>query len=145
MTQLLYVTSAMPDAGQSQADLIGSEPAPWLAPSDDGTMRVDPQMIREFFLQDCDEGTTEQAPSRLTRQSLTPVTQPPRQIAWQQKPATHFVCTADRATPGEVQRRRADPASVSSRLTRASQVPLSPGCVRADCRRQIESAESPSI
>jgi len=27
---LLYVTSVMPDAGQSQADLIGSEPAPWL-------------------------------------------------------------------------------------------------------------------
>jgi len=34
VTQLLYVTSVMPDAGQSQADLVGSEPAPWLAPSD---------------------------------------------------------------------------------------------------------------
>ena len=29
VTQLLYVTSVMPDAGQSQAELIGSEPAPW--------------------------------------------------------------------------------------------------------------------
>ena len=106
VTQLLYLTSVMPDAGQSQADLIGSEPAPWLAPSDDGTVGVDPDMIREFFLQDCDELTTEQALSRLTRQSTTPFTQPPRQIAWQQKPATYFVCTADLATPAEVQRRR---------------------------------------
>jgi len=106
VTQLLYVTSVMPNEGQSQADLIGSEPAPWLQPSDDGTVGVDPDMIREFFLQDCDETTTEQAISRLTRQSLTPFTQAPRQIAWQRKPATYFVCTKDLATPAEVQRRR---------------------------------------
>jgi pimeloyl-ACP methyl ester carboxylesterase len=102
VTQLLYVTSVMPDVGQSQADLIGSEPAP----SADGTVGVAPDMIREFFLQDCDEITTEQALTRLTRQSLTPFTQPPRQIAWQQKPTTYFVCTKDLATPAEVQRRR---------------------------------------
>jgi pimeloyl-ACP methyl ester carboxylesterase len=106
VTQLLYVSSVMPDAGQSQADLIGSEPAPWLQPSDDGTVGVDPGMIREFFLQDCDEITTEQALRRLTRQSLTPFTQPPREIAWRQKPATYFVCTGDLATPAEVQRQR---------------------------------------
>jgi pimeloyl-ACP methyl ester carboxylesterase len=45
VTELLYVTSVMPDAGQSQADLIGSEPAPWLQPGDDGTVGVDPDMI----------------------------------------------------------------------------------------------------
>jgi len=114
VTQLLYVTSVMPDAGQSQADLVGLDPAPWLQPGEDGTVGVDPDMIREFFLQDCDELTTEQAVSRLTRQSLTPFTQPPRQIAWQQKPATswqqkpatYFVCTQDLATPAEAQRRR---------------------------------------
>jgi pimeloyl-ACP methyl ester carboxylesterase len=106
VTQLLYVTSVMPDAGQSQAELIGSEPAPWLAPSEDGTVGVVPDMIREFFLQDCDEVTTEQALDRLTRQSLTPFTQPPRQIAWQQKPTTYIVCSEDLATPAEVQRRR---------------------------------------
>ena len=111
VTQLLYVTSVMPDAGQSLADVIGSEPAPWLAPSDDGTVGCDPDMIRELFLQDCDEVTTEQALSRLTRQSLTPFTQPPRQIAWQQKPATYFVCTADLAIPAEVQRRRVRPGA----------------------------------
>jgi pimeloyl-ACP methyl ester carboxylesterase len=104
--QLLYVTSVMPDAGQSQAGLIGSEPAPWMRPSDDGTVGVDPDMVREYFLQDCDEATTGQALARLTRQSLTPFTQAPRQIAWQEKPATYFVCTEDLATPAETQRRR---------------------------------------
>jgi pimeloyl-ACP methyl ester carboxylesterase len=106
VTQLLYVTSVMPDHGQSQAQLIGSDPAPWLRPSNDGTVGVDPGMIREFFLQDCDEATTEQALARLTRQSLTPFTQPPRKIAWRQKPASYFVCTEDLATPPETQRRR---------------------------------------
>jgi pimeloyl-ACP methyl ester carboxylesterase len=106
VTQLLYVTSVMPEAGQSQAELIGSEPAPWMRPGDDGTVGVDPDLIREFFLQDCDDETTEEAVARLTRQSLIPFTQPPRQIAWQQKPATYFVCTEDLATPAEAQRRR---------------------------------------
>lgn len=106
VSQLLYVTSVMPDAGQSQADLIGSEPAPWLQPADDGTVGVDPDMIREFFLQDCDEITTEHALGRLTRQSLTPFMQPPRQIGWRQKPSTYFVCTEDLATPDGVQRQR---------------------------------------
>lgn len=44
--------------------------------------------------------------SRLTRQSLTPFTQPPREIAWHRKPAVYVVCTEDLATPAAVQRRR---------------------------------------
>ena len=106
VTQLLYVTSVMPDAGQSQAELVGSEPAPWLQPSDDGTIGVDPELIRELFLQDCDETTTQQALARLTRQSLTPFTQAPRHIAWQEKPTTYFICTEDLATPAAVQAAR---------------------------------------
>jgi len=106
VTGLIYVTSVMPDAGQSQAELIGSEPAPWLQPGADGTVGVDPDMVRRFFLQDCDASTSDEAVSRLTRQSLTPFTQPPRQIAWRLKPATYFVCTEDLATPAHAQRRR---------------------------------------
>jgi pimeloyl-ACP methyl ester carboxylesterase len=106
VTRLLYVTSVMADAGQSQAELVGSEPAPWLVPGDDGTVGVDPDLIRELFLQDCDDDATEGAIARLTRQSLLPFTQAPRQIAWQHKPTTYFVCTEDLAAPAEVQRRR---------------------------------------
>ena len=103
---LIYLTSVMADAGQSQAELLGDEPAPWLDPSDDGTIGVHPELIRELFLQDCDEEATEGALARLTRQSLVPFTQAPRRIGWRERPATYIVCTEDLATPAEVQRRR---------------------------------------
>jgi pimeloyl-ACP methyl ester carboxylesterase len=106
VSQLLYVTSVMPDAGESQAGLTGAEPAPWLLAGEDGTVGVDPDMIRSLFLQDCDESTKEEAISRLTRQSLMPFTQAPRQIAWREKPATYFVCTQDLATPSATQHLR---------------------------------------
>jgi pimeloyl-ACP methyl ester carboxylesterase len=106
VTQLLYVTSVMPEAGQSQAEIIGSAPAPWMAPGDDGTVEVHADVVRQLFLQDCDEPTIEQAVARLTRQSVTPFTQSPREIAWQHKPSTYFVCTEDLATPADTQRQR---------------------------------------
>jgi pimeloyl-ACP methyl ester carboxylesterase len=103
---LIYVTSVMPDAGQSQAELIGPEPAPWMRPGEDGTVGVDPSMVRRFFLQDCDDSTSDEAMARLTRQSLAPFTQPPREIAWRQKPTSYIVCTEDLATPAQTQRQR---------------------------------------
>lgn len=66
VAQLVYITSVMPDTGQSQAEMIGGEPAPWLQPGED-TVGVDPDMVREYFLQDCDEATTEAAVARLAR------------------------------------------------------------------------------
>ena len=110
VTQLIYVTSVMPDAGQSQAALIGTEPAPWLRP-DESTVGVDPDMIREYFLQDCDHATVEQAIARLTRQSLAPFGQSPREIAWRSTPSSYVVCTDDLATPAEVQRGRIRPGT----------------------------------
>jgi len=106
VTQLLYVTSVMLETGQTQAEIIGSAPTPWMAPGDDGTVGVHPDLIRELFLQDCDEATIEQALARLTRQSVTPFMQSPRQIAWHHKPASYFVCLEDLATPAEVQHQR---------------------------------------
>lgn len=105
VTRLIYVTSVMPDTGESQADLVGSDPAPWMLPGD-GTVGVDPDMIREYFLQDCDRATADAAVTRLTRQSLAPFTQAPREIGWHSTPASYVVCTQDLATPAETQRRR---------------------------------------
>lgn len=105
VTHLLYITSVMPDAGQSQAELTAGEPAPWLQPDED-TIGVDPDMIREYFLQDCDQATTEAAIARLTRQSLAPFTQSPREIAWRSTPSSYIVCTEDLSTPAETQRSR---------------------------------------
>jgi pimeloyl-ACP methyl ester carboxylesterase len=111
VTQLLYVVSVMPEAGQSMADLTASEPAPWMLPGDDGTVGVDADMVAELFLQDCDELTTGHALERLTRQSVTPFTQPPRAAAWQHKPSTYIVCTEDLAIPAETQRGRIQPGA----------------------------------
>jgi pimeloyl-ACP methyl ester carboxylesterase len=105
VTQLLYVTSVMPDAGQSQAELIGGEPAPWLQAGED-TIGVDADMMPEYFMQDCDKATVEAAVARLTRQSLAPFSEPPREIAWRSTPASYIVCTQDLATPAETQRGR---------------------------------------
>jgi pimeloyl-ACP methyl ester carboxylesterase len=113
VSQLLYVTSMMPQAGQSLAELVGSHAAPWMDPGDDGTVGVHADIVRELFLQDCDDATVHEALARLTRQSAMPFAQPPRQIAWQEKPATYFICTEDLAIPAELQRRR---ASSSARL-----------------------------
>ena len=107
---LIYVTSVMPDAGQSQAELIGSEPAPWMRP-DEETVGVDPDMIRQYFLQDCDEATTAAAVARLTRQSLAPFGQSPRGIAWRSRPSSYIVCSQDLATPAATQRARIRPGT----------------------------------
>ena len=108
--QLLYVTSVMPDAGQSQAELTGAEPAPWMAPGED-TVEVDPAMLPEYFLQDCDAATVAAAVARLTPQSLAPFGQAPREIAWRCTPSSYVVCTQDRATPAETQRGRIRPGA----------------------------------
>lgn len=111
VTQLLYVTSMMPAAGQSLAALGGSQPTPWMDPGDDGTVGVHAEIVRELFLQDCDAATADAAVARLTRQSATPFGQPPRAIAWEDTPATYVVCTEDLAIPAQLQRQRAAPAA----------------------------------
>jgi pimeloyl-ACP methyl ester carboxylesterase len=111
VTQLLYVVSVMPEAGQSMADLTAREPAPWMVPGDDGTVGVDADIVAELFLQDCDEHATRHALQRLTRQCVTAFTQPLRQAAWQHKPSTYVVCTEDLAIPAQTQRRRIKPAA----------------------------------
>lgn len=105
VTHLLYVTSVMPKAGESQAALTSGEPAPWLQP-DEETIGVDPDMVREYFLQDCDEATIQAALARLTHQSIAPFGQPPREIAWRSTPSSYIVCSQDLATPADTQRRR---------------------------------------
>ena len=99
VAQLLYVTSMMPEAGQSLADLAGSTPTPWMDSRDDGTVGVHADLIRELFLQDCDEATVREALARLTRQSAMPFAQPALQVAWKEKLSTYFVCTEDSPSP----------------------------------------------
>lgn len=107
VARLCYLTSLMPDADETLASIAASEPAPWMDPGDDGTVGVVPEIVRELFLQDCDDQTVEAALVRLTRQSSAPFAQSPRAIAWRDKPWTYVVCAQDLAIPADVQRSRA--------------------------------------
>jgi pimeloyl-ACP methyl ester carboxylesterase len=102
---LVYVTSVMPDLGDTMAD-FGGEPGPWMDPRpEDGTMGVKAELVPEAFMQDCDEEAVAGALKRLTRQPLAVFGQTPRAVAWREKPSTYVVCAGDRATPPEAQRR----------------------------------------
>jgi pimeloyl-ACP methyl ester carboxylesterase len=105
--QLIYLASLLPDVGQSQASVVGAEPAPWLDLGADGTIGVRPDSVRELFVNDCDQETADQAVARLTRQAAVAFGQPVRAAAWRRVPSTYVVCTADLATPEAVQRERA--------------------------------------
>ncbi len=101
---LVYVTSVLPDSGETMAD-FGGEPGPWMDPRpEDGTMGIKAELTPDAFMPDCDEEAVAGALKRLTRQPLAVFGQTPRAVAWREKPSTYVVCAEDRATPPEVQR-----------------------------------------
>ena len=103
---LVYVTSVMPERGETMASLGGSrEPGPWMDPQPaDGTMGIKAELAPDAFMQDCDEEAVAGALKRLTRQPLAVFGQTPRGVAWRERPSTYVVCAEDRATPPEAQR-----------------------------------------
>src|SRR5215204_2420748 len=102
---LVYVTSVMPERGETLASFGGSELGAWMDPrEEDGTMGIKVELLPEAFMQDCDEAAVAGALERLTRQPLAAFGQAPRAVAWREKPSTYVVCAEDRATPPEAQR-----------------------------------------
>ena len=107
VAHLVYVTSVMPDSGETMADL-GGEPGPWMDPRpEDGTMGIEAELMPGAFMQDCDDAAVAGALERLTRQPLSVFGQAPRGVAWREKPSTYVVCAEDRATPPGAQREHA--------------------------------------
>ncbi|GAA2192817.1 alpha/beta hydrolase [Micromonospora lupini] len=114
---LVYVSSFLPDVGQSLADLGPGEPAPYLDFSPDGTFGVRRESVHDLFLYDCDEQAAEGAVARLTRQSAAVLTAPVQHAGWRHRPSTAIVCAGDRATPPALQR------SQAARATRVVELP----------------------
>ena len=108
---LAFITSMMPDEGESLGSIAGADPAPWMDPGEDGTTGVHAELVPPLFLQDCDPETVEAAVARLTRQALAPFGQSPRAVAWRTRPSTYIVCRQDLAIPAARQRERAARAS----------------------------------
>jgi pimeloyl-ACP methyl ester carboxylesterase len=112
LAHLVYVSAMLPAAGESVADLAAADDdgAPgWLAPREDGTLGLRPEVsaerFTEHFLTGCDQQAVDGALARIGRQSAAAFTRPPGHAGWIHTPSTAVVCTADRATPPARQRR----------------------------------------
>lgn len=102
---LLFVSSYLPEVGQSLSSFGGDEPAPFLdVDPEGGTFTVRPDALAETFLQDCDPEIQRQAADRTAPQSLAVLGQPVKAAAWQHVPSTYLVCAQDRGTPARSQR-----------------------------------------
>jgi pimeloyl-ACP methyl ester carboxylesterase len=102
---LLFVSSYLPEVGQSLSSFGGEEPAPFLEiDPEGGTFTVRPGALVDTFLQDCDPEIQRQASERTARQSLAILEQPVQAAAWRHLASTYLVCTEDRGTPADLQR-----------------------------------------
>lgn len=102
---LVFVSSYLPEAGESLSTFGADTPPPFLDfDPDDGTFGARPDMFAETFAQDCPPDIARDAVTRLVRQTLAVTHQTVRAAAWHDLPTTYLVCTEDRGTPAEVQR-----------------------------------------
>jgi len=129
---LLFVSSYLPEVGQSLSSFGGEEPAPFLdIDPEGGTFTVRSDALAETFLQDCDPEIQRQASDKTARQSLAILGQPVQAAAWQQLASTYLVCAEDRGTPVDLQREFAGRAGSVVELDAGHHPFLSqPGAVR---------------
>lgn len=119
---LLYISSYLPDIGQSQAEIMSGEHDPVaIAPNADGTVRLSGYTAAscgDRFWQDLtDEAIRNGAWERVTSQSVSAFSTPTTRAAWRDRPSTYLVCVDDRSTSVELQRFHA------ARATRAIDLP----------------------
>jgi pimeloyl-ACP methyl ester carboxylesterase len=120
VAHLLYVSSYLPDVGQSQGAVMSGESDPVsIGDNGDGTLSVSGYDAGSFgarFLQDADEATQRAAWERVTAQSAAAFMTPTTAAGWQGVDSTYIVCADDRSTSVELQRWHA------ARATRAVEV-----------------------
>ena len=121
VAHLLFVSSYLPEIGQSQGAIMSGESDPvGVAVNDDGTLGVSGYDVTSFgarFLQDADADTQQQAWERVTAQATGAFMTPTTAAGWQGVDSTYIVCGQDRSTSVELQRVHAE------RATRAVEVP----------------------
>lgn len=105
---LLYVSSYLPDVGQSQGAVMSGESDPVsIGDNGDGTLSVTGYDANSFgarFLQDVDEATQRQAWQRVTAQAAGAFMTPTSAAGWHGVDSTYIVCGQDRSTSLELQR-----------------------------------------
>ena len=117
---LLYISSYLPELGQSQGLIMSGESDPVsIGDNGDGTLSVagyDAVSFGARFLQDADEQTQLQAWKRVTAQAATAFMTPSTAAGWQGVDSTYIVCSRDRSTSLELQRLHAGRATRSIEL-----------------------------
>jgi pimeloyl-ACP methyl ester carboxylesterase len=109
--QLLFITSFLPEVGESLSSFGDGTPAPYLEFHQDGTFEVRKEVATETFMQDCDLDAVEQGHARLVRQSVAVAAQPVGAAAWHDIPSTYVVCALDNGTAPALQRDQANRAA----------------------------------
>ncbi|MCU1413567.1 MAG: alpha/beta hydrolase [Microbacteriaceae bacterium] len=121
VAHLMYVSSYLPDAGQSQGAIMSGvgDPAS-IGDNGDGRLALtgyDPASFGARFLQDADAETQREAFERVTAQSAAAFVTPTTAAGWQGVDSTYLVCADDRSTSIELQRIHA------ARATRSVDLP----------------------
>lgn len=121
VAHLVYISSYLPEVGQSQAAIMSGENDPVsIGDNGDGTLSISGYDATSFgarFLHDADAVTQREAWARVTRQSAAAFITPTTAAGWQDVDSTYLVCTEDRSTSVELQRFHA------GRATRAVDLP----------------------
>jgi pimeloyl-ACP methyl ester carboxylesterase len=120
VSHLLYVSSYLPDVGQSQGVIMSGESDPVsVASGDDGTLSVsgyDSDSFGSRFLQDADDLARREAWERVTAQAAAALLTPTTAAGWQGVDSTYIVCGQDRSTSIGLQRFHANRATRSVEL-----------------------------
>lgn len=121
IARLFYVSSYLPEVGESQASIMSGESDPVsIGDNGDGTLGVtgyDAGTFGARFLQDADAHTQQQAWERVTAQAASAFMTPTTAAGWQGVDSTYLVSVDDRSTSVELQRFHA------ARATRAVELP----------------------
>lgn len=120
VARLLYVSSYLPDVGQSQGTIMSGEQDPVsLSDNGDGTLGLsgyDEASFGARFLQDAVESTQHRAWQRVSAQAAGAFTTPTTAAGWQGVDSTYIVCGQDHSTSVDLQRFHADRAARSVEL-----------------------------
>jgi pimeloyl-ACP methyl ester carboxylesterase len=118
---LLYVSSYLPDIGQSQGAIMSGERDPVsIRANGDGTLGVSGYAADSFgarFLQDADPAIQRDGWDRATAQAAAAFLTPTSAAGWEGVDSTYLVCGEDRSTSLELQRFHA------ARATRSVEMP----------------------
>lgn len=120
IAHLLYISSYLPEVGQSQGAIMSGEGDPAsIGDNGDGTLGLSGYDATSFgarFLQDADAAAQREAWERVTPQSAAAFLTPTTAAGWQGIDSTYLICAQDRSTSLELQRFHAGRATRSVEL-----------------------------